>query len=168
MPAAARDEFSFWWQLLGGLTSAVSLISLAQKAFSIGLAPLFAGILDYYRAIFYPLIEGLLFFVPFHLPDWYKDLFCLAFVFGLALVRHWSIDDSGGWEVKTVVFLGNFVVAAMGAVTLYGLLAPIFAFSAISSPEEAITSEGAKAALTSMIISIVAAVLFFLLNGALQ
>jgi hypothetical protein len=150
--------FSWWWQLIGACSSGLSLISLAQKMFTIGLAPFFAGFLDFYRGLFYPLINALFFFVPFHLADWYKDLFCISFFLTAAVFKSGNevryLDDP---VQRTAVTLGLGLVLS---VPLLGLASPLLTIG--HDPEE---SEEFRRLL---VIAAIVVVLFFLLNATLR
>ena len=98
-----------------------------------------ATLLGYYRSLFHPLAEPfysfLSFVLPFHIPASYKDLFLLAFLFGLICMR--VVPDITGRKERLAPSAQNFVnvlSALMLAVPLPGLAAPIvLVISATSS-----------------------------------
>jgi hypothetical protein len=191
MPTSLREEYAYWQQLLGGLAGSVSIISLIQKLFAIGLTPLLAKFLDYYRGIFYPLIDKLLFFVPFHIPSWYKDLYCLSFVILVAVYRntdhrrddHLHAAVSRALDPNGLPFQGSPkpslllkavvvpVVAALHSVILFGFfMVPdiIERLRATPLTEAArIHYNEAFGAAVSLVAAVCAVVVFFLLNATL-
>jgi hypothetical protein len=139
--AAARSDYKFWIALLGALLSAPAIISLIQKLAKIGLAPTLAGILDYYRNLYYPVVgalQSLLAFIPwfdfyaliysaFMSRDVYKDLTALSLVSAIALYRvvmrnNLSLDELVSATIVALVF---FVVFAVLALTLIPLIFPL-------------------------------------------
>lgn len=94
-------EFKFWIGLIGALLSAAPIISLIQKLFNIGLMPIFANAVTYYRGITYPLVDWLRYamsYIPFldlyrFIFSWfmsleaYRDFTVLSFVVTAALLR---------------------------------------------------------------------------------
>jgi hypothetical protein len=152
--------FSWWWQLIGACSSGLSLVSLAQKLFTIGLAPFFAGFLDFYRSLFYPLINAIFFLVPFRLADWYKDLFCISFFLAAA---YWKSAQQIRYGFEDTPFLKAAGVVALSlvvSVPLLALAAPLLMFG--SMPEE---SEEFRRLLA---IAAIVVVVFFLLNATVR
>jgi len=82
-----RSEFGFWRLIIAVLGSTVSLISLVQRAFSIGLAPILSDFVSFYRKIFYPIIDLIFFYIPWSIPVWYKDLVIISFIFAALDMR---------------------------------------------------------------------------------
>ena len=83
MPAPAKSSYNFWLAVFGAIPSTLSIISVTQRMFNVGLGPVFQDILEYYRKLVFPLFD----FVPFTLPGWYKDLYILSGVALISLVR---------------------------------------------------------------------------------
>jgi hypothetical protein len=82
-----RTEFGFWFSAFGTLAGAVSVISLIQKLFNIGLLPILADFIGFYRKLMYPVFDALLFFTAWRPPTWYMDLYVLSFVVCIATLR---------------------------------------------------------------------------------
>jgi hypothetical protein len=101
------SEYKFWFGLIGALISAGSIISLIQKLFDVGLIPVFASALSYYRGVTYPLVDWLryiisyipyldlyryIFFIFMSLET-YRDLTVLSFVMAGAAARASAVPD---------------------------------------------------------------------------
>jgi hypothetical protein len=67
-----------WWKIFGLVAGSLSLISLAQKIWHVGLLPIPAAIIGYYRDMLVPIHNIVSSFVPFTIPDWYEDLWILS------------------------------------------------------------------------------------------
>ena len=154
-----RREVSNFYAIIGGVVSAGSLISLAQKAFNVGLAPVLAELVAYYRQIVHFFTDWLLSWVPFHVPDWYHDLCVLSFV-GIAVLgkAQFSVDQIGGTgrigAARAVLFS-----AVLFAPTLGGIL---LLLTALHVRED----QPVDRVYTTMVVAmIVATVAFFALNS---
>lgn len=79
--------FGATFRFLGILAGGMSLFILAQTAFSFGLSDAFEGIVSFYAALVYPILGffeptllWLLSWVPWGLPEHWKDLFVLYLI----------------------------------------------------------------------------------------
>src|SRR5262249_36310280 len=96
-----KNEYKFWIGVIGALVSAGPIISLIQKLWGIGLVPVLANALAYYRGITYPLVDWVRYiisYVPFFdvyrlvysqdmSLETYRDLTVLSFLCGTAMFR---------------------------------------------------------------------------------
>jgi hypothetical protein len=93
MKEEVRSDYGFWILAIGIIPSALSIISVTQRSFSIGLTSIFADIVSYYRKIAFPVFDIL----PFTVPGWYKDLFILSLVLLVTALRA-AITSKGYFE----------------------------------------------------------------------
>lgn len=137
-----RGDLFWFYALLGSIFSAFAIISLTQKVFDVGLAPVMQEILDYYRGIVHPIMDWLLVWVRWLLPDWpiptwVKDLYSLSFVGAAGLTRSMmSMTRFPGDPVRERIYgrvalppfmkvlfdVMNILVGVMAALTFGGLL----------------------------------------------
>lgn len=146
----AGSEFRFWTVALAALASALPLISLLQKLFSVGLAPFLRDSLTYYRHAVYPLVDTLqailanvpwlefysLFLHKFVSIDAYRDLAVLSFLFAGAafrvILRSVIASDATyrGWEEGVAAVVGMTLISLIClalALTLLALMLPLVA-----------------------------------------
>ena len=130
-------ELNFWWIFFSSVAGSMSFVSLLQAYFKIGLAPIMAQFLNYYRTWLYPCFELIGQFFPFAIPGWYKDLFLISFIFSItycrAILRNIFAPVSPDVTfranlVANLVFysIGVFFTSIL-SVTLLGTLTPILA-----------------------------------------
>lgn len=81
------DHVNWVWSILGSLTTAVALISLAQRIGDIKLASLPALYLGYYRGVIATLTGWIPLPFGWKIAQWYSDLMTLGAVLLLTLVR---------------------------------------------------------------------------------
>lgn len=87
-----QGEWRFWLRLAGTLVSAVSLVSLIQHAFAVGVSPLLGEMLSFYRALTYPVFDLALFWLPFRFAGSTKDLVLLMFlIWGIQMRFFWCL-----------------------------------------------------------------------------
>jgi len=188
----ARREYAFWITLLSALVSAAPIVSLIQRLFKVGLAPLLFEALSYYRKLVYPLVEWLQFilsYVPWLDPytliyswfvplDVYKDLTALSFMSAIAASR--VIIHKVVFDKKTRASgLKLFFVGVALILTLTTLVAFFFAFTllALVFPFVAIVNwiryrhldpEFYTTYLISLTIALVAAGAFYVTNELIK
>src|SRR5688572_25342652 len=79
-----KTPFDWWLWLLAVLLSSTSLVSLVQKFFNIGLTPVFADYLQFYRAVVYPFSDTIIYVLRnltgIHTPEWYREAWPLSFL----------------------------------------------------------------------------------------
>jgi hypothetical protein len=90
---STRDELGFWWWTIGTVTGGLSLISLVQKVWQIGLAPLPKLLLEHYRSVLRPLHDLLVYIIPLRLPEWYIDAYVLSFLACSAYFKAWFFSS---------------------------------------------------------------------------
>ncbi len=183
--ARPKSSYGFWIAVCGAVPSALSIISVTQRTFNIGLQPILLDIVSYYRKLVSPLFG----FLPFEIPGWYKDLWLLSAVILLAGLRtlhvHLNADDGevqksepsrvAKWLTLVLLYLPLALVASA---LLAGFLLLLFIlFGWISFYFERgqhaelspVDYEGKAAAdyfLLSILLAVVAAVAFYLTNAA--
>lgn len=120
-----RDSGSSGWlfNLLGGLASALALISVVQKWFDVGLAPILADVLRAYRDLIHPIAEFLLSWLYWIWPDWnipilIKDLLALSMFGGALLTRYEANKDRNKYKGRPEYERDLITVAS---VLFYGL-----------------------------------------------
>jgi len=179
--AVARSDYKFWIALLGALLSAPAIISLVQKLFKIGLAPIFSGILDYYRNLYYPIVEALqklialipwfdfyaLIYSGLMSREVYKDLTALSLVSAVALYRvvmrnNLSFDDLGTATIVAAIFLVLFVVLALTLVPLIFPLGVLFNMTRNKDNAERLEY------LTSLALAATAVAVFYVTNAIIK
>lgn len=67
-----------WWKVFGLVAGSLSLISLIEKIWHVGLLPFPALIVEYYRDMLVPIHNIVSSFLPFSVPEWYQDLWVLS------------------------------------------------------------------------------------------
>jgi hypothetical protein len=179
--AAARSDYRFWIALLGALLSAPAIISLIQKLFKVGLAPIFSDILDYYRNLYYPVVEALqklLAFIPWFdfyaliysslmSHEVYKDLTALSFISAIALYRvvmrnNLSFDDLVSVTIVAIIFLVLFVVLALTLIPLIFPLGVLFNMTRYKDNSERLEY------LTSLALAAIAVAVFYVTNAIIK
>jgi hypothetical protein len=113
-------EFRKVWIFLGILASSMSCISFIQKIFSIGLVPMMAAIVNFYRRMLYPLFDVVGFALHIHIPVWYRDLFLLSAIFSGVFYR------TRGYFVPTLPKRREIFFLFLNSITLLGCLLPLF------------------------------------------
>ena len=113
---------------LGSAFSALAIISLAQKALSIGLAPTMHEVLQYYRAAVHPIMEFLLGWVRFFVPNWVipnelKDLYAMSFVGGATLGRAFAASRAMEGATPLVRATMGVIVGLTTSIAFIGLAA---------------------------------------------
>lgn len=133
--------------LLGVMLSASALISVLQGAFEIGLAPVLADSVAFYRSIADPLLDVL--YVPvqfiaeklhlhFQPPQWFRDAHIMSMIGAASRARATlAIDD----ETRTSEIGGmNFVLLAIAGLLGFGLvLVLVIIFHMIFPPLKRVT-----------------------------
>lgn len=130
----AAREYWYWFGAIGAACGSLALISLVQKVLKIGLAPLPAMIVDYYRSVIAPLREFLHWLMPITPPEWYVDLVVIGGLFAATFLRaSWS-NRNTGYERPGILILEDvlmlifsIVASVLGTLTLLALLLPAFA-----------------------------------------
>jgi len=161
--------------------SALSVVSVIQRFWNVGLVPLLSDFLAFYRKAFYSFFD----FLPFSLPGWYKDAFILSSVFTAIAIRAIISNSQGGFQkYEDLRLIAYFVLGIWWLLFSTLLLGPLFAvllyilgmvtpdrnsdFEGTSYEEERAASlEFANAILFSFVALIVASVAFFVLNANL-
>jgi hypothetical protein len=163
----ARSEFSFWWQALGVITGSLSLISFTQKVFDIGLAGTFAAFVEYYRAVFYPLLQpiyaALAFILPFDLPDWYKDAYLLSVILFAPLMRTVTMQQAREGDGIFTVTAASVSLTLGASLVLLGLYIPFLVIKAFVEDDDDDQGTYRKISV-SLLCILAAAILFFALN----
>ena len=155
-PIGRRSQFSFWFAVFSIAASTLSLISLVQKSLNIGLAPMLAEIVAFYRKLYYPIVDLLLAYVP--LPDLYalvfsrvfdletyKDLTALSLLAGMYITRS-SLFRTNYWDeivagndrltavAMTIACAVVFVLGGAVSFTLVPLVAYVYGPIVFLSP----------------------------------
>jgi hypothetical protein len=81
------EAYRSWGMFLGMAFGVVAIVSLCARLFSLALAKGLMAVIDAYRAVFHTMVDWLLFWVPFELPWWAKDVLVLWCIGWGALVR---------------------------------------------------------------------------------
>jgi hypothetical protein len=116
----ARREWRFWIWAAGALVSAVSLISLIQHAFDVGMTPLFAEALAFYRALTHPLFDLALFWLPFRLAGSVKDLLLTMFLTWAIQMRYfWSLPRD---EIRAHLLRVSAVYRVVGLAGAFAII----------------------------------------------
>ena len=73
----------------------MSLVSLIQHAFAVGMSPLLTEVLQFYRALTYPVFDFALSWLPFRFASSVKDLFLIIFlIWGIQMRHFWCLPKS--------------------------------------------------------------------------
>ena len=165
-----RREVSNLYAIIGGLVSAGSLISLVQKFFNIGLAPVLAEFVAYYRRIAHFFVDWLFFWVPFEVPGWYKDAYVISFVFLVTFVRAivavLVFRYPSGGSKAIPFFAAGLVGALFWSVPLVGLFMPLAAPRLLGGFEQQDEAKAMLRLYTKMLFAMaIATVAFFALNS---
>lgn len=130
-----RREVSNFYAIIGGVVSAGSLISLVQKVFNVGLAPVLAEFVAYYRRITNFFVDWLFFWWPFELSEIYKDLYAVSLIMAMVMVRAMVsvlVADNPMTSSKSAVFL--LLMMAFAALISVGLLGIVMGVGLIFAP----------------------------------
>lgn len=137
------NETSFWWCFLGTFSGALATISFVQTVWQLGLEPLPAQIVQYYRGMVEPIRSTISWLAPLKLPDWYVDCYLLSCISMLAFARAFvetaieeAIRNLGASTLSAsirakllfVPFLVGMVMAIVVSLLLLGLAMPLAAF----------------------------------------
>jgi hypothetical protein len=165
--------------IFGGLLSAPPIISLIQKRSQVALTPILLDFLNYYRKLFYPVIDVALYlltFAPwldiyallyssFMSPEVYKDLTALSLIFTTAFLRV-AMDRPKLRSLDFGYFMGLLIITfyVVGcALTLIGLANPIIFIT--RDPE---TKKVYKNYIISLVIALIAATAFYATNELIK
>jgi hypothetical protein len=179
--ARAKSDYRFWMALLGALLSAPPIISLIQKSFQVELVPALLEALQFYRRLYYPVIEAaqyVLSLVPwlnfyeliysgFMSRATYKDLAALSCVSAIALYRV-VIRNNVDWErpagaiVVAVIFAAGYAVFAF---TLIPLVSPLVVLRNMTTHD--VNSERVEY-LASLGMAAVATAAFYIANAVIK
>jgi hypothetical protein len=132
-------EYSFWWLVFGVVSGAISLISIVQRAYSVGLTSLWWDLIDAYRRLVYPAFDFMFQVVPFHLPAWYKDAVVVSSVFGALLMRSYMaagppLEEMMGKGWKIAIRAWSIFGSVFLAITLLGLVVPLLELRYLRQP----------------------------------
>lgn len=98
----------------------MSVISFIQKVFSVGLVPMTAAIVNFYRKMLYPLFDVIGHVLHIPIPVWYRDLFLLSAIFAAVFYR------TRGFLAPTLPKHRELLCLILNSVTLLGCLIPFF------------------------------------------
>ena len=90
---------------LGLPASTLALINLIHKIFSIGLTPVLNDIITLWKQVTAPLHLLLSHIIPFHLPDWYYDLFIISFILSAIMWRRGIPAKPHDNQAKYMLFI---------------------------------------------------------------
>ena len=110
---SSSSAWNFWWKVFSAALGAGTVISLAQRAFSVGLAPVFADFVSFYRGLFHPLVEAMLSLVPFDVAPWYPDAFLFSFLFLSSTFRLHVISSQNKPDFAPLTRAQNLVGAVL-------------------------------------------------------
>jgi hypothetical protein len=85
--ASTRTDYATWWLIFSGIASSLSVINLILKFYKVGLAHVLSELIAWYKHLLYPFIDALTSWMPYALPDWYKDMFILSSILLGAIAR---------------------------------------------------------------------------------
>lgn len=130
--AAAYGGFGRW---IGIILAAVPVLSWLSERFRVSFAELVARIVDAYRAVFHPIADFLLAYLPFTPPDWAKDGLVFYLVVGGAVARTlWSLyvkHDPDKGEVFGPPVFGRFSTRLTQAIAV-ALTVPLWPLALLS------------------------------------
>ncbi len=96
----------FWLRWFGVLVGAISVFSLMQKLYGLGLAPIFEDMLNFYHAVLHPVanaitagLRWLLSLIHVRLPEIPSDVVILWVVIGSAMSR-FSVANEASENIK--------------------------------------------------------------------
>lgn len=169
-PAIGQHWRTF--QILGILVGAASLVSLTQKAFEIGLAPILGDFVSYYRAIsdfVFATLPGLW---GWEVPQWLSDIWAISFVGTATIRRAQEKYYRNAVRVVPETFWDKFqntVATLISGIFLIGLLPLIAAVLAIALPSGRAFFSGIKATPSDIwkevMTMLTLAALFFCVNA---
>lgn len=139
---------SWMYALVGGIISAISLVSFLQHLLNVGLSPVLHEGLGYYRHIAGVIFGYLLGWVRYIIPHWtlpplYRDLLTISFVGSAGYLRGIAIGTLEQFEEKwdevhesenirvsarVTLWIGSTIIWFIVGVSLLGMLAIVFSF----------------------------------------
>ena len=125
MKVGRRFTFGEVFSCLTIAVAIFSLVSVTQRIFKVGFAPVFGDLIDFYRRLTYPAVEFLLSILPWNFPTWYKDCYVLS-VLCLSLVMRTNFEvyvdpDKYPKSVKILTAVQIFIAELVLSVLLFGL-----------------------------------------------
>jgi len=121
--SSLKAEYNFWMMALSSVGGALSIISLVQRVFRIGLAPFLQSIVDYYRGLLRPIVDPILWFfgwvgatltamvpqwlyaVPWRFLNWLWEFLAYYVLFGWLV--HWLAPGVYAWIVRLLHWQQN-------------------------------------------------------------
>ncbi len=135
-----KSIFNSIWSVLGVLVSASSLFSLAQRGFERPLAVSLADLLQYYRALVFPIFEVLYtpiywVFPSFEIPHWVTDAQVISIAATSVYIEAKSALRVEGEQVHFKTIWSKLQTTLVVGLTLLGLLfVPIILIAMIMLP----------------------------------
>lgn len=140
--AEFRGYFTYILFVLGFIPSTLSLISFAQRVFSVSLIDTFAAIVTFYREAIYPAFDFVSRIIPIDFADWYKDALVINFFLGNMLLRSFvglaSNDDLTVGDHIRMTIIGSILSLVLGALLVTPVLLAIMTLFTIPLTIEAI------------------------------
>lgn len=134
-----KREYLYWYAIGGGLINAASAISLIEKIFSVGLAPVFQEFINYYRKVAYFFLDPIFSLLPLYVSSSYKDLYLVSLISLAMLLRSGEVAYadrvhrqyprlSAGLNkrpaARAAFLLIEFLLALLANLSLVGLVLP--------------------------------------------
>jgi hypothetical protein len=158
--------FTSTGNILTTITGAISLISLIQRAFNVGLYPVSVSIISYYRKIAFWIFGFVPELLKIHIPSSLIDFWALSFICAAAYVRTKDMEQARAFRKLTSekfsLGLRLFVFFAFGF-TGMSLFIPLALTSVLTYAD----GEGdiTRNALANLAWIIAACIMFFGLNA---
>lgn len=146
--------------------SLLSLVSLFQQFFTVGLSGVFSSVLEYYRLV----VSGIFKVFNIDVPQTLLDLWTISFITSAAYLRTENIENSRllhkidvtslykHWKIIYFFILGFFFI---GLAILFSMLTPqTYVDEMNESPNDLI-----KGAVSNLVLVVSALILFFALNA---
>jgi hypothetical protein len=150
--------------LFGVPISALALISLLHKIFSIGLAPVFHGIVELWHKLTDPFASILKYpfsLIHITLPDWYVDAFILSFILSAIYFKNLFAYRSPRQPVSNL--FATWIFSALFSLIILGPLIILTIFGGnVKNDETLFLSNTVKKDILAVISAVI---VFYVLNA---
>jgi hypothetical protein len=144
--------------------SALALISLTQRVFSVELSPTLTDFVKFWRYLTKPIAIIIDHVIPLSVPQWYHDVFILSLMISIMVTQALSgtfNPDEG--PIKRALM--QYTAALLLALSLYGfVMLPVIIIYACSENE---TANPSKTVVRGLFAVLTATIIFFAINAQL-
>lgn len=108
-----KDWRLIWWSF-AKLTAALSIISLIQHTYDIGIIHIFGVFINYYRHMLYPIYDFFQHILHISLPFWYRDLSIVSWFLAASYARVYLFETVSGVHGRYVAMMGGVIPFEVG------------------------------------------------------